>query len=101
MSTADPGRRSPGGRVALVRSRRWLCLAGTAWSLLAALAVYQWVLADDSRGRWLAGVQFVLAIALAIGFFVQARTKADNSRPILNGPLGDNAPSGTVASGTD
>jgi hypothetical protein len=77
MSASDPGRRSPGGRVAFFRSRRGLFIAGTVWSLLAALAIYQWVLADDSRGRWLAGVQCLLAIALAIGFFVQARNKTD------------------------
>jgi hypothetical protein len=78
MSAAEPGGRSPGGRIAFFRSRRWLYIAGTGWSLLAALAIFQWVLADDSRGRWLAGIQFVLAIALAIGFFVQARSRTDS-----------------------
>jgi hypothetical protein len=78
MSASDPGRRSLGGRVAFFRSRRGLLIAGAVWSLLAALAIYQWVLADDSRGRWLAGVQCLLAIALATGFFVQTRNKTDS-----------------------
>jgi hypothetical protein len=76
MSTADPSRTSSGGRVAFFRSQRWFYIAGIGWSVIAALAVYQWVLADDSRGRWLAGVQCVIAPGLAIGFFVQPRKKA-------------------------
>jgi hypothetical protein len=54
-------------------SALWLCFAG--------LAGAQWLSADDSRGHWLAGVQFVLGIFLAIVYFAQARQKDSGEGP--------------------
>ena len=80
VSTPDRGPRSPETSGPGLRSRRRLYLAGVLSLVLAVLAVTQWVLADDSRSRWLGGVQGFFAIGLAIGYLVQARGK-DGRRP--------------------
>ena len=56
-------------------SRRWLIALGWLWLVFATLAAYQWLVADDSRGRWLAGVQCVLALGLGVGQLVQGRRR--------------------------
>ena len=58
-----------------------MCVVRTGWLLLAALAGVQWLSADDSRGRWLAGVQFVLGIALAPGYAAQTSPRGDRGGP--------------------
>jgi hypothetical protein len=55
------------------RSRRWFYAIAAIWLTLAALAVAQRLLADDSRGRWLAGVQCSIGLGLGIGYLVQPR----------------------------
>jgi len=62
------------------RRRRRQYIAGTLFLALAALAVAQWLLAEDSGARWLAGVQCVLAIALAVSTFAQARSSKTGKR---------------------
>ena len=53
--------------------RRLYCFLAAGWLALAVLAIFQWLGADDSTGRWLAGVQVVLGLALAITYLVWAR----------------------------
>jgi hypothetical protein len=59
------------------RSRRTSHVLGTLWLFLAALAVVQFVIADDSTERWLAGVQFLLAVGLGIAAFASAKDRGD------------------------
>jgi hypothetical protein len=57
------------------RRRRTCYAVGVGWLCLAGLAAAQWLSANASRGRWLAGMQCVPAIALAISYLAQARRK--------------------------
>lgn len=72
MSASDTSSSPSDGRGGRVRSRRWMYVVGAGWLLLASLAGTQWLSADDSTGRWLAGVQFFLGVVLALGYAAQA-----------------------------
>ncbi len=73
MSAAGSGPHTPRVTGRAVSSRRWMYVVAAMWMSLAVLAVTQWLLADDSTGRWIAGVQRSLALALTIGYVAQAR----------------------------
>ena len=80
MSISEPGSRhsdqGPSGW------RRRPLIAGVLWLAFAAFAVIQWLLADDGSGaRWLAGVQCVLGLALALAVFVEARRDRSGKQP--------------------
>ena len=51
------------------------------WLIFTGLALTQWIFADDSRGRWLAGVQCVLGVGLVIVYLVQARQTPSAKQP--------------------
>jgi hypothetical protein len=48
---------------------------GALWLFLAALAVVQSVIADDSTGRWLAALQCVLGVGLGFAALASAGGK--------------------------
>jgi hypothetical protein len=67
-----PDRRSGGGR-----PRHWMRVQAATYLLLAAVAVFQWLSADDSGGRWRAAVLLFLAVGVALGYASMARKKDD------------------------
>jgi membrane protein YdbS with pleckstrin-like domain len=77
VTTSDEGSRTPEGPGRGVRWRLWFYTAAALSLIVAALAVVQWFSANDSQDRWRAGVQGFLAVAVAIGFLVQARSNSD------------------------
>ncbi len=54
-------------------SRRRSYVLAALWLFLVALAVGQFVLAKDSTGRWLAGLQCLCWLSLAIAYVAAAR----------------------------
>jgi hypothetical protein len=72
MGTPETGSRGPGRPELSRRSRRWFYAIAAVWLTLAALAVAEWLLAESSEGRWLAGVQCVIGLGLGIAYLVQA-----------------------------
>jgi hypothetical protein len=50
-----------------------------AWLMYTVLAVVQWLSAEDSGGRWRAGVMCLLGLVLAVSYAVLARRKEGRS----------------------
>jgi hypothetical protein len=73
MDTSDGGSGHADKRELTSRSRRWFYSIAAIWLILAVLAVAQWLFADDSKGRWLAGIQCFIGLVLGIAYLVQAK----------------------------
>jgi hypothetical protein len=77
---------SDGGQSREKRSRftssGWSYSLAALWLVFTGIAVSLWIDADDSRGRWLAGIQCVLGVSLVIISLVQARQRAVAKKPL-------------------
>jgi hypothetical protein len=63
-------------------SRGWSFALAALWLLFTGIAVSLWIGADDSRGRWLAGIQCFLGFSLVTVYLVQARQRRSAKKPL-------------------
>ena len=74
VSNSDQGpRHTKGSRFT---SRGWSYALAALWLVFTGNAVALWIGANDSRGRWLAGIQCFLGISLIIVYLVQAKQRS-------------------------